>query len=85
MRLVPAVKTLALSYYGREAKREFDIYINEVKLVHVVLDGTGADNFETREYPLPDAVKANAKNLVVKFVATEGSSTASIFDIRLLR
>jgi len=85
MRLMPAVKTLGITYYGKETAREFDIYVNDTKLAHVLLDGSGTDTFVTKEYALPDAVKANARGLTVKFVATDGNSTASIYDVRLLR
>ncbi|HEY5327467.1 MAG TPA: DUF6805 domain-containing protein, partial [Mucilaginibacter sp.] len=85
MRLIPAVKTLGITYYGKETAREFDIYVNDTKLAHVLLDGSGTDTFVTKEYALPDAVKANARGLTVKFVATDGNSTASIYDVRLLR
>lgn len=85
MRLTPSVKSLGITYYGKEAAREFDIYVNDEKLCHVVLDGSGPDTFVTKEYPLPVADKANARNLTVKFASTEGHKTASIYDVRLLR
>jgi len=85
MRLTPNAKTLGVTYYGKESSGEFDIYVNDTKLAHVKLDGSGPDTFNTIEYPLPDSVKASGRNLIVKFVAADGSSTASIYDLRLLR
>jgi len=85
MRLAPAAKTLGITYYGKKAASEFDIYLNDTKLVHVVLDGSGPDSFVTKEYPIPDAIKTGAKNVVVKFVADKANSTASIYDVRVLR
>ena len=41
MRVTPSVKSLGITYYGKEAAREFDIYVNDIKLTHVVLDGSG--------------------------------------------
>jgi hypothetical protein len=85
MRLSPNVKSLAITYYGREMNREYDIYVNDSKLAHIIEDGSGPDGFITKEYPLPDEIKAGAKSLIIKFIATDKSSTASIYDIRILR
>ncbi|OKS85866.1 glycoside hydrolase family 127 protein [Mucilaginibacter polytrichastri] len=85
MRLTPSVKALGITYYGKESNRGFDIYVNETKLTHVELDGLGPDTFVTKEYPIPDAIKANNQTLIIKFVADNGKSTASIYDVRLLR
>jgi hypothetical protein len=85
LRTNPAVKTLGLTYYGKESGREFDIYLNDVKLTHVLLDGDGPDTFITKEYPIPESVKTGARSIVVKFVATSGNKTAAIYDVRLLR
>jgi DUF1680 family protein len=85
MRLMPAVKSLGITYYGKDINQGFDIYVNDTKLTHVILDGAGPDTFVTDEYLLPDAIKANTRSLVIKFVAADGNSTAHIYDVRLLR
>ena len=85
MRLMPAVKSLGITYYGKDINQGFDIYVNDTKLNHVVLDGAGPDTFVTDEYLLPDAIKANTRSLIIKFVAADGSSTAHIYDVRVLR
>ncbi|MGZ3754117.1 MAG: beta-L-arabinofuranosidase domain-containing protein [Mucilaginibacter sp.] len=85
MRSMPAVKSLGITYYGKDINQGFDIYVNDTKLTHVKLDGSGPDTFVTDEYLLPDAVKANSRSLIVKFVATDGSSTARVYDVRVLR
>jgi DUF1680 family protein len=85
MRLSPNVKSLAITNYGREVNREYDIYVNDSKLAHIVEDGSGPDGFITKEYSLSDRIKAGVKSLIIKFVATDKSSTASIYDVRILR
>ena len=85
LRLAPVAKSLGITYYGRETAREFDVYLNETKLAHVSLNGSGPDTFVTTEYPIPDAVKANARGLTIKFVANDGNRTASVYDVRILR
>jgi len=85
VRLAPNAKTLGVTYYGKETSSGFDIYVNDTKLVNVVLDGSGPDGFVTKEYAIPDAIKTGARNMVVKFVAVGGNSTPSIYDVRILR
>ncbi|MFP9098956.1 beta-L-arabinofuranosidase domain-containing protein [Flavobacterium sp. RHBU_24] len=85
LRINPQAKTLGVTYYGKESGREFDIFINDTKLIHVTLQGIDADALITKEYALPENVKAEKGTITVKFVASPGSKTASIYDVRLLR
>ena len=85
MRSNPTVKTLGITYYGKESGGEFDIYLNDFKLTHVSLDGTGPDTFITKEYMIPESVKANTGSILVKFVATPSNKTAAIYGVRLMR
>jgi DUF1680 family protein len=85
MRMNPMVKTLSITCYGKERGREFDIYVNDIKLTHVILDGSGTDSFVTKEYAIPENITADTRSIVVKFTATSGYNTASIFDVRLMR
>jgi len=85
MRMSPAVKSLAITYYGKEKDVEFDIYINDTKFEHVMLDGTGADTFITKEFTISEDIKKAGNNAVIKFVAAPGKKTAAIYDVRLLR
>lgn len=79
-------RQLRVTYYGRERNRNFDIFANEVLLTTVTMDGTGEDKFITVDYPLPDSLLKNAASVItVKFVAKEGTSTANVFEVRLLK
>lgn len=84
MRMTPAVKSLYIAYNGKEKDRDFDIYIDDVKIAHVRLDQSGTDNFVGKEYSVPEQLKAN-KSVIVKFLASPGSQTASVYDVRLLK
>ncbi|PWK71470.1 hypothetical protein LX99_04494 [Mucilaginibacter oryzae] len=79
------VKVLGITYYGRENGREFDIYLDDLKLAHVSLNGTGPDTFVTKEYAIPESLKTNAGAITVKFVAADGNKTAAIYGVRLMR
>ena len=85
MRINPAVKSIGVTYYGKETNRDFDIFINDVKIAHVVLANTGNDDFVDAEYPVPAALTTGGRDVIVKFVATRGYKTAEIYDVRLLR
>jgi len=77
---------LRLSYYGRDDNRKFKILVNDQLLANVSLDGSKGDTFYTVDYPVPSAlITAASAKLNVKFVAEEGSETAGIYELRLIK
>ncbi|WP_211345625.1 glycoside hydrolase family 127 protein [Paraflavitalea soli] len=79
-------KKLRVKYYGRERNRQFDIYVNDILLSTVKLEGEGRDAFTDADYALPESLLAHAAtSITVKFVAKEGAATANIFEVRLLK
>jgi DUF1680 family protein len=79
-------KKLRLTYYGKEQKRDFDIYINEVLAASVKADGSRGDTFFTTDYAIPAEILAASPAIIkVKFVAKPGSATANVFEVRLLK
>jgi DUF1680 family protein len=76
-------KKLRLTYFGAEKGRKFDIFINNVLISHVELDGTKGRAFVDVDYQLPAGL--NAKELEVKLVAKEKSAIANVFDVRLMK
>ncbi|MES2277241.1 MAG: glycoside hydrolase family 127 protein [Bacteroidota bacterium] len=84
MKMSTAVQTLQVTYYGLNKGREFDILLNDQRIAHVVLDGSRGDRFFTQEYQVPAAFKS-IKEVTVKFSAAKPSSTADIFDVRLVK
>ncbi len=79
-------KKLRITYYGRERNRQFEIYVNDVLLSAVKMEGVGADTWADVDYALPESLLSNPPStLTVKFVAKEGSTTANIFAVRLLK
>jgi DUF1680 family protein len=84
MRMTPAVKSLYIAYNGKEKGRDFDVYMDDIKIAHVTIDQSGTDDLVSREYNVPEQLKAN-KSVIIKFLASPGSQTASIYEVRLLR
>lgn len=78
------VRILRITFYGKNANRKFDIYLNETLLTTMNTDGSRGDKFFDVDYKLPERIKGENK-LIVKFVATEGFKTADIYYIRLLK
>ena len=74
-------------YRGPErGNRKFDIFIDDEKLVTVDNTGQGNENkFQEMEYPIPDSMIEGKKNISVKFQASQGNSTSSIYYLRLVR
>ncbi|MFD3001983.1 beta-L-arabinofuranosidase domain-containing protein [Pontibacter toksunensis] len=79
--------TLRVAYYGLDKDRSFDIYVNDILLKMVQLDGSKGDTFFNVDYALPEkAINSAPGNvLTVKFVAHEGSVAGGIYDVRLLK
>lgn len=75
---------LRLTYHGRERNRNFDIFINNILVTNVKLDGTAGDKFIEADYPLPKEV-LTAKQLDVKFVAAPKLGIANIYEVRLMK
>ncbi|MDG5766366.1 glycoside hydrolase family 127 protein [Balneolales bacterium ANBcel1] len=78
---------LRLTYYGGDSGRHFDIYFNGHHIAEVRLDGTDGDRFFDRGYAIPGWIVSGHDSGVhtVRFEAREGSLTAGIYDVRLMR
>lgn len=78
---------LRLTYLGNERNKQFSILVNDQAIAKVSLDGSKGNDFVTEDYTIPAEVLRNAANggLTVKFVAADGSTTANIYEVRLLR
>ncbi|RXK62240.1 glycosyl hydrolase [Lacibacter luteus] len=77
-------RTLRITYFGQDRNRLFDIYVNDVLLQTVELNGTKGDQFFDEDYVLPAEV-AKQKMIIVKFVAKDKSIAGGIYYVRLLK
>jgi len=79
-------RILRLTYYGKDTDREFDIYLNDVKLASEAFKGEKGDKFFDVDYELPEALTQQGKDkLTLRFEAKSGSRTADVYFVRLLR
>jgi hypothetical protein len=67
--------------------RSFDIAVNTRVIASVALDGRRPDRFMDLVYPISADIVAAAPGgiLRVTFTAKDGSRTAAVYDVRLLR
>ncbi len=79
--------TLRLTYLGNDRGKQFGILVNGKEIAKVSLDGSKGNDFYTEDYAIPADVLQAASNggLTVKFAAADGSTTANIYEVRLLR
>lgn len=80
-------RRLRITYFGGDAHRTFDIYVNNTLLKTVKLDGSAGDKFYDVDYELPEGmVKSFSGNsIIVKFVAHPGSVAGEVYNLRLLK
>ena len=77
-------KTLRVTYFGKDAGRNFKIMINGTVIAEPHLKGTRGNEFFEVDYTIPQELAANNEILTVRFEAEEGSTTAGIYGVRLL-
>lgn len=80
-------RVLRFTYYGGDSDRHFHIYLNDNHLAEVRLDGSDGDTFVDQSYSLPVWVVEGQEDGLhnIRFEAEDGSSTARIADVRILR
>ena len=79
--------SLRLTYFAGDQGRQFAIYINDIKLADVSLQGNAAEAFYDVDYSLSDAIRQSAAKgqYTVKFVAQPGSIAGGLYGVRLLK
>lgn len=81
-----AAPRLRLTYFGLDAGREFEIYIDDKLLTTVKLTGEKGAHYYTQDYPIPAKLIADAtKPFTLKFAAKAGSIAGGLYEVRLLK
>ncbi|MCM4157297.1 glycoside hydrolase family 127 protein [Gramella sp. AN32] len=77
---------LRVTYYGTDRNRKFKILIEGIIIAEENFKDDKGDIFYTKEYLLPKKLmKQHRKELTIRFEAAEGSSTAGIYGVRLMK
>lgn len=77
---------LAVTYWGGDRDRSFDILANDRVLATEHLDGSNQGQFFEKRYPLPADVLTTTTNgrIAIKFIAASGLA-GGVFDVRLMK
>lgn len=76
-------KKIRLTLYGNEKNKAFSIFVNQVIIARVKLDGSKGNVFYTQDFEIPQALVK--PQLEVKLQADAGAEIASIFEVRLVK
>lgn len=77
---------IQITYYGKDAGRKFNILVDGIVIAEEHLKGYKGDKFFTKDYILPKKItEKNNRELTIKFEAAQGSTTAGIYGVRLMK
>jgi DUF1680 family protein len=77
---------LAITYFGGDRNRRFEILADGVSVANVELTGAKGNSFYTESYPLPaELIRNDERRMTVRFQAEDGSVAGGVFDVRVLR
>ena len=75
-----------ITYFGLDRDRHFKILINDQLVAEEHLNGDKGYRFFTETYELPkELTEKDQTDLKIKFEALEGSRTAGIYEVRLMK
>ncbi|MBA4275999.1 glycoside hydrolase family 127 protein [Flavobacterium sp.] len=77
---------LRITYFGADNNKNFDIFVNEVLVASLNMDGTEGNQFIDKIIELPAAILDGKSNILqVQFKAKPNSSITGIYEVRLLK
>ncbi len=79
-------RQLRITYFGADNNKNFDIFVNEVLVATLNMDGTEGNQFIDKIIELPAAILDGKSNILqVQFKAKPNSSITGIYEVRLLK
>ncbi|MEO2064766.1 MAG: glycoside hydrolase family 127 protein [Christiangramia sp.] len=79
-------RQVQITYFGLDRDRHFKILINDQLVAEEHLNGDKGYRFFTETYELPkELTEKDQTDLKIKFEALEGSRTAGIYEVRLMK
>jgi len=83
MKLRPGSLILQATYWGDERKRDFDIFIDNVKVASQHLEADQPGKFFDVEYPVPEALTQGKTTIKVRFAPRDRSTAGPVFGVQL--
>ena len=79
-------RKLRITYFGADKNKNFDIFVNDLLVASINMDGSEGDQFVDKTIELPATIlNAKPKILQVQFKAKPNSSITGIYEVRLLK
>lgn len=79
-------RKLRITYFGADKNKNFDVFVNEVLVATINMDGSEGNQFIDKIIELPESIlNAKSKVLQVQFKAKPSASITGIYEVRLLR
>lgn len=79
-------RKLRFTYFGGDKNKNFEVYINDILVSTINMDGSEGDQFIDKTVELPaEFLKSKSKILQVKFKAKSNSTITGIYEVRLLK
>lgn len=76
---------LLCTYIGDDAKRGFDLMVNDVKIATQELNGGTTGRFFDVEYPIPDQLLQGKTSVVIRVQAHNGKTAGRVFGCRIVK
>jgi len=77
--------SLRITYLDGGKDKQFSILVNDQLIAKVETDDRHGADFYTIDYPVSEAITKADGQLTIKFLAAEGSTTANIYEVRLIK
>jgi len=77
--------SLRITYLDGGQDKQFSILVNDQLIAKVETDDSHGADFYTIDYPVSEDITKADGQLTVKFLAAEGSTTANIYEVRLIK
>ncbi|TRX01870.1 glycoside hydrolase family 127 protein [Flavobacterium gawalongense] len=79
-------RKLRITYFGADKNKNFDVYVNDVLVASMNMDGFEGNKFIDKTIELPAAIlNGKHKILQVQFKAKPNSAITGIYEVRLLK
>ncbi len=78
-----AARKIRLTFFGGDKNKSFSVFINDVLLTKVRLDGEQGDVFFDKDLPLSPALRT--QDLQLRFEADKDSAIANVYELRLMK
>ncbi len=79
-------RKLRFTYFGTDKNKNFDIYVNDILVSSINMDGSEGDQFIDKMIELPAAIINNENKILrVTFKAKPNSMITGIYEVRLMK